>query len=51
MFAREVKKLKRPAALFAMHIKPLFREQVVQELQALGLPDLSVVRIGFDYVF
>jgi ribonuclease BN (tRNA processing enzyme) len=51
MFAREVKKLAPSAALFAVHIKPMFREQIIQELQALGLANLSVARPGFEYVF
>jgi ribonuclease BN (tRNA processing enzyme) len=51
MFAREVKKIERPVPLLAMHIKPVFRAQIVQELQALGLANLSIARIGFDYEF
>ncbi|MCE9530318.1 MAG: 3',5'-cyclic-nucleotide phosphodiesterase [Planctomycetes bacterium] len=49
-FFREVKKLKLPAALLAVHIKPLFRDQIVQELQSLGLKNLGIARMGFEYV-
>lgn len=51
MFLGEVKKLKVPAALFAVHIKPLFHDKIVQELHELGLEKLSIARMGFDYVF
>jgi ribonuclease BN (tRNA processing enzyme) len=50
-FAREVQKLHRPVALIAMHIKPLYHAQVVQELQALGLPNLTMARFGEAYEF
>ena len=50
-FAAEVRKLRRPAAVIAVHIKPRFREQVIRELLALGLPNVQIGRIGTAYVF
>ena len=50
-FAHEVKKLHRTVALIATHIKPLYYAQVVQELQALGLPNLTMARFGEPYEF
>ena len=50
-FASEVCKITRPVALIAMHIKPLYYAQVVQELVALGLPNLTMARFGIPYEF
>ncbi len=50
-FALEVRKITRPAALIAMHIKPLYYAQVVHELRALGLPNLTMARFGDPYLF
>ena len=50
-FARELSKLQRPVDLFAVHIKSLFRPQIVKELLALGLPNMSPARPGHEYEF
>jgi ribonuclease BN (tRNA processing enzyme) len=50
-FALEVRKLKQPVALIAMHIKPLYYAQVVEELRALDLPNLTMARFGAPYEF
>jgi ribonuclease BN (tRNA processing enzyme) len=51
LFAGEVRKLKRPATIFAVHIKPGLRSQVVGELHALGLPNLEIAQPGRVYDF
>jgi ribonuclease BN (tRNA processing enzyme) len=51
LFAREIQKLKRPAALIAVHIKARFRTEVTNELKALGLPNLQIGRFGKPYTF
>ena len=50
-FALEVRKITRPASLIAMHVKPLYYAQVVEELRALGLPNLTMARFGEPYQF
>lgn len=48
--ARELAKLTRAGAdILAMHLKPTYREAVAQELNALGIPNLSVMEPGRDY--
>jgi len=49
LFAREVAKLRRPVDLFAVHIKPRYRDRVVAELLALGLPNLHIAEVGKTY--
>jgi ribonuclease BN (tRNA processing enzyme) len=51
LFAEEAKKLQRQVALIAMHLKPLFRSQIVKELQTLALPNLTFARFGAAYEF
>ena len=51
LFATEVRKLTRSVRLLAVHVKPRFREQVLAELSALGLPNLEVIRAGHTYEF
>jgi ribonuclease BN (tRNA processing enzyme) len=51
LFAREVQKLKKPAAIVAVHIKARFRNEVVNELKALGLSYLQIGRFGKPYTF
>ena len=51
LFAREVRKLKQPARILAMHIKSRFREQVIRELLALGLSNLEISEPGKVYTF
>ena len=50
-FQGEVRKLHAATRLIAVHIKPRYREQVVRELQALGLPGLEIGVVGRDYEF
>jgi ribonuclease BN (tRNA processing enzyme) len=50
-FAAEARKLHRTVPLIAVHIKARFYDQVVRELQALGLPNLEIGRQGKRYVF
>ena len=51
LFAREIKKLRRPATVIAVHIKPRFRVQIMMELKALGLPNLEIGQPGRPYSF
>jgi ribonuclease BN (tRNA processing enzyme) len=48
-FADEVRKLHRPVPVYAVHIKARFRPQVVEELHALGLPNVHVGEFGRAY--
>ena len=50
-FGEEYAKLGRELPAFAYHIKPRFFEEVVTELEALGLPDLTIAELGKDYKF
>lgn len=50
-FALELEKLQRPVRAIAVHLKPLYREQIVSELRALGLPGLEIVELGKAYQF
>jgi cAMP phosphodiesterase len=51
-FAREVEKLGlRDVAILAFHLKPRWRERIVEQLSALRLPDVQVAELGRDYVF
>jgi len=34
-----------------VHIKPRYRDQIVRELQALGLPNLVIPEYGIPYHF
>ncbi len=49
LFAAEIAKLRRPARLFAVHIKPRYHERIVAELMSLGLDDLHIVQPGQTY--
>ena len=51
LFAAEVRKLTRPVRTIVVHVKPRFRDQVLAELSAQGLPGLEVVRAGQVYEF
>jgi hypothetical protein len=51
MFAGEVRKLARPVAFIAVHIKPRFYDQVVAELQAIDVDDVQVGLPGTTYIF
>jgi hypothetical protein len=51
MFAAEARKLARPVPFIAVHIKPRFYDQVVEELNALDLPEGRVGKPGETYEF
>jgi len=51
MFAREVQKLQKPAAIIAVHIKARYLNQVVGELEALGIPGLEIGQFDQPYFF
>jgi ribonuclease BN (tRNA processing enzyme) len=51
MFCREVAKLPPGVKVIAVHIKVRYREQVVRELEALGLPNLEIGECGKVYDF
>jgi ribonuclease BN (tRNA processing enzyme) len=50
-FAAEVRKLARPVAWVAVHVKPAYYAEVAAELGALGLPGLEMARYGHPYEF
>lgn len=49
LYAREMKKLGRPARFITVHMHPRHRDTVVQELMALGLPGVEIGRFGVPY--
>ena len=51
MFNNEVAKLEKDVPVVAIHIKPAFEEQVIQELQQLGLQNLEIGVPGKTYEF
>jgi cAMP phosphodiesterase len=51
LFAAEIQKLKRRAAVIALHIKARYWSQVVRELQALGIPGLEIAQFAQPYSF
>jgi cAMP phosphodiesterase len=51
MLGQEVQKLTPPARIIAVHIKARFRQQVVQELHNLALPNLEIGGMGQTYWF
>jgi ribonuclease BN (tRNA processing enzyme) len=50
-FLNEFRKLAHPAKVIAIHIKPTYFKQVVEELMALGLPNLEIGVPGKEYSF
>lgn len=50
-FAVEVKKITRPVQIVAVHIKPRFYTQVVQELHSQTIANLVIGQIGKTYEF
>lgn len=50
-FGQELRKLHPAVPIIAVHIKARYYAQVVQELHALGLPDVRVARGGVTYSF
>jgi ribonuclease BN (tRNA processing enzyme) len=51
LFAREVQKLKRPAAIIAVHLKARYRAEVLDELARLAIPGLEIGQFGKNYHF
>ena len=51
MFGREVAKMPVATRVIAVHIKVRYREQVIQELRDLSLPNLEIGRCEMDYSF
>lgn len=51
MFAGELKKLKVPAQVIAIHIKTAFDEQIKKELAELNLPNVEIGEPGKTYEF
>jgi len=51
LFGREVAKLDRPVTVIAVHLKARYREQIVAELRALGLPNLEIGTFGKAYTW
>jgi ribonuclease BN (tRNA processing enzyme) len=49
LFGHEIGKLNRPTTVVAVHIKARFRDQIVAELEALGLPRLQIGAFGKAY--
>ena len=50
-FALEVAKMPPGVRVFVVHIKPRFRDAIIGELDALGLPNVEVCRPGETYDF
>jgi len=51
LFGEEVRKLRRPVPVYAVHISPGDQGEVVKELAELGLPNVQVGRFGTAYQF
>lgn len=51
MFVREVEKMPVGTRTIAVHIKVRYREQVIQELKDLHLPNLEIGECGKEYSF
>ncbi len=49
MFLKEYRKLDTEVAVIAIHIKAAFRDQVIQELQNLNLPHLTIGQADLPY--
>jgi len=47
----ELSKMNREPRVYAVHLKPQFRAQVVQQLAWMNRPNVSVCEIGREYVF
>ena len=50
-FVREMQKVTCATTFYAVHIKPLFRDRIIQELLAHRLPNLEIARFGTEYEF
>ena len=51
LFAREVAKVKNNVAIIAVHIKARHYPRIVEELKAMGMPNLEIGRAGKTYHF
>ncbi len=51
MFGREVAKIPAGVKIVAVHIKVRYREEVIQELRNLQLPDLEIAECETEYEF
>ncbi len=51
LFLQEARKLERTVKYIAVHLKPRFRDEIVNELMALGLPNLEIGRFDVEYSF
>jgi ribonuclease BN (tRNA processing enzyme) len=51
LFAQEVHKLRRPAAIIAVHLKARYRAEVSKELTRLNIPGLDICQFGKSYQF
>jgi len=51
LWALELKKLPTDVSIFAVHLKPRFRDEVIAELAALGDGRVQVAEMGREYVF
>ena len=47
----ELSKMNRESQVFAVHLKPQFRAQVIQQLACMNHPNVSACEIGHEYVF
>jgi ribonuclease BN (tRNA processing enzyme) len=50
-FGVEVRKLRQPARIIAVHLKARYRDPVIAEVKALGLPNLEIGQFGQPYLF
>ena len=47
LFARQFQKIDRPdLPVYAYHLKPRFREQIVKQLTGLGIENLTILEEG-----
>ncbi|HEV3117952.1 MAG TPA: MBL fold metallo-hydrolase, partial [Gemmataceae bacterium] len=51
LFAAEVRKLRGKPRIIAVHIKARYRDQVIRELQALGIANLEIGKPATIYTF
>src|SRR5687767_4921352 len=47
----EMSKMRPDTPIYAVHVKPAYREQVVEEIEALNNPRIIVAEIGREYEF
>jgi hypothetical protein len=51
LFLQETRKVHVPVQFVVVHIKPAYRAQVVQEIEALALPNVTVGEPGRTYSY